>query len=130
MEEDINYLKYGIKELEGSYELHNREWAKSILQEMKNSLEHLIKAYKEQQEENETLKNIVSEIFNSEDVTDNFIPVSLVEETIEELDKEEKELQDSITEEEREEYSDANISFELMDIEIRRSILQELLEKR
>ena len=31
---------------------------------------------------------------------------------------------------EREEYSDANISFELMDIEIRRGVLQELLEKR
>ena len=55
---------------------------------------------------------------------------SLIKEKIEELDKEEKELQDSISEEEREEYSDANISFELMDIEIRRSVLQELLERR
>ena len=61
---------------------------------------------------------------------DNSIPVSLVEEKIEELDKKEKELQNSISDEEREEYSDANISFELMDIEIRRSVLQELLEKR
>ena len=58
------------------------------------------------------------------------IPVSLVEETIEELNKQEQKLQDSISDEEREEYSDANISFELMDIEIRRSVLQELLEKR
>ena len=64
------------------------------------------------------------------DKINNYIPVSLVEETIEELNKEEQELQNSISDEEREEYSDANISFELMDIEIRRSVLQELLERR
>lgn len=58
------------------------------------------------------------------------IPVSLVEEKIEELNKEEQELQDSISDEEREEYSDANISYQLMDIEVKRSVLQELLEKR
>lgn len=51
------------------------------------------------------------------------IPISLVEEKIEELNRKEQELQNSISDEEREEYSDANISFELMDIEIRRSIL-------
>ena len=58
------------------------------------------------------------------------IPVSLVEEKIEKLNRKEQELQNSISDEEREEYSDANISFELMDIEIKRSILEELLEKR
>lgn len=57
----------------------------------------------------------------------NSIPTSLVKEEIEELNKKEQELQNSISDEEREEYSDASISFELMDIEIRRSVLQELL---
>lgn len=60
----------------------------------------------------------------------NYISKSLVKEKIEELNEEEQELQNSISDEEREEYSDANISFELMDIEIRRGVLQELLEKR
>lgn len=36
----------------------------------------------ELEKENKTLKNVVSEIFNSEDVTDKYIPVSLVEEKI------------------------------------------------
>lgn len=62
-------------------------------------------------------------------VDKNYIPVSLVEKKIEALDNKEKELQNSISAEEREEYSDANISFELMDIEIRKSVLQELLEE-
>lgn len=57
-----------------------------------------------------------------------YIPVSLVEKNIEDLNKEEQELQDSISDEERKEYSDANISFLLMDIEIRRSTLQSLLK--
>ena len=48
---------------------------------------------------------------------------------IEELNEEEQELQNSISDEEREEYSDANISFKLMDIEIRRGVLQELYGK-
>lgn len=63
-----------------------------------------------------------------EDISD-YIPKSKVEEKIEELNKEEQELQNSISDEEREEYSDANISFDLMDIEIRRSVLEELLEE-
>ena len=48
---------------------------------------------------------------------------------IDELDKQEEDLQNSISNEEREEYSDANISWELMDIQIRREVLQSLLEK-
>ncbi len=63
-----------------------------------------------------------------EDISD-YIPKSKVEEKIEELNKEEQELQNSISDKEREEYSDANISFDLMDIEIRRSVLEELLEE-
>jgi len=51
-----------------------------------------------------------------------------IEELLKKLDKEEQELQNSISDEEREEYSDANISYQLMNIEIRRSVLQELLK--
>lgn len=55
---------------------------------------------------------------------------SKIKQKIEELDKEEQKLQNSISDEEREEYSDANISWELCDIEIRRRCYKELLEKR
>ena len=115
------------------------------------AIEHLIKAYKELEEENKIIKGnyytlcvdiqmVTSELGFPEDtiiademvsmIKENYIPVSLVEEKIEELNKEEQELQNSISDEEREEYSDANISYQLMDIEVKRSVLQELLEKR
>ena len=58
------------------------------------------------------------------------IPVQKIKDKIEELNKKEQELQNSISTEEREEYSDANISWNLMDIDIRRTVLQELLEGR
>lgn len=48
-------------------------------------IEYYEQRIEELEEENETLKNVVSEIFNSEDVTDKYIPVSLVEEKIEDL---------------------------------------------
>lgn len=72
-------------------------------------------------------KKAVKTILNY--IKEESIPKAVVEEKIEELDKEEKDLQDSISEEEREEYSDANISFNLMDIEIRRQALQEILKE-
>lgn len=85
----------------------------------------LVDRYKECKE---IAKIILEEEINSE-VPQNCIPKSLVEEKIEELNKKEQELQNSISDEEREEYSDANISFALMDIEVRRSVLQDLLER-
>lgn len=103
------------------------------------ALEHLIKAYKEleiklddKETELQILKDDIKadEIMYKDELLENYIPISLIKETIEELDKEEQELQNSISDEKREEYSDANISFELMDIEIRRSVLQELLERK
>lgn len=57
-----------------------------------------------------------------------YIPIQKIKDKIEELNKKEQELQNSVSNEEREEYSDANISWNLMDIEIRREVLQELLE--
>ena len=48
---------------------------------------------------------------------------------IEELDKQEQDLQNSISDKEREEYSDASISWELMDIHARREVLKQLLDE-
>jgi hypothetical protein len=96
----------------------------------RNAIEHLIKSYKELEEENRIFALEGSRVRLKIHIDKNYIPVSLVEETIEELNKQEQKLQDSISDEEREEYSDANISYQLMDIEIKRSVLQELLEKR
>ena len=60
----------------------------------------------------------------------NSIPIQKIKDKIEELNKKEQELQNNISTEEREEYSDANISWNLMDIDIRREVLQELLESK
>lgn len=96
--------------------------------------DEIYKRYYKLREENKEIeeknkKNLIEIICYQEEL-ENSIPVYLVEEKIEELNKEEQELQDSISNEEREEYSDANISYQLMDIEIKRSVLQKLLEKR
>ena len=82
---------------------------------------------KELEEENKR-KDMFLQI--AKEVVENSIPKQKVKDKIEELDRKEQELQNSITEEEREEYSDANISFQLCDIEIRREVLQELLQER
>ena len=52
-----------------------------------------------------------------------------IEGAINKLHNKEKELENSISEEEREQYSDAMISYELMDIAIRTSELQDILKK-
>lgn len=122
MEQDIKRLKEKINNIK-KYDTYRYDWTETDVQ----TVEHLIKAYKEIEEKNK--KNLIEIICYQEEL-ENSIPVSLVEETIEGLNKEEQELQNSISNKEREEYSDANISFELMDIEIRRSVLQELLERR
>lgn len=56
----------------------------------KEDLEHLIKAYKELEEENKDLKNLANnkQWISPCYVAQNYIPTSLVEETIEELIKE------------------------------------------
>lgn len=59
----------------------------------------------------------------------NSIPKQKIEYKIAKLNKKEEELQNSITEEEREEYSDANISFQLCGIEIRKEVLKEILQE-
>lgn len=76
MEQDINENIKILEEsiIQGKYHLYKKD--------LKKFVSNVIKAYKELEEENKTLKNVVSEIFNSEDVTDTYIPVSLVEEKI------------------------------------------------
>lgn len=112
MEEDIKILE--------DYIYNKKETMK---EQLVKAIKHLIKAYKELEEENRTLKNVVSEIFNSEDVTENFIPVSLVEEKIEELNEYyKKEIYPSLIN-----WSNVDIT-ECYDVMI--EILQELLEKR
>ena len=80
-------MEQDIKILERMLKIEKECLHYDVSQDEIRAIEHLIKAYKELEEENKTLKNVVSEIFNSEDVTDTYIPVSLVEEKIEELNK-------------------------------------------
>lgn len=115
-----------------------------------NAIEHLINNYTRQKQINEEHQKINGELRekvkeldtkNDEllkdlysanciiaDLTDS-IPKQNIIEKIEELDRKEQELQNSISEEEREEYEDANISYLLCDIEIRREVLEELLQE-
>lgn len=76
----------------------------------------------------ELLKDLYSANCIIADLIDS-ISTQKIKDKIEELNRKEQELQNSITEEEREEYLDANISFQLCDIEIRREVLQELLQE-
>ena len=144
MEQDINNL---IEELTN---VRPNELSTEGLK-LFNKINEIIDKNKELEEENKIIKGnyitlcadiqmVTTELGFPEDtiiademvsmIKENYIEKSLVEEKIEELNRKEQELQNSISDEEREEYSDANISFELMDIEIKRSILEELLEKR
>ena len=115
-----------------------------------NAIEHLINNYTRQKQINEEHQKINGELRekvkeldakNDEllkdlysanciiaDLTDS-IPKQNIIEKIEKLDRKEQELQNSISEEEREVYEDANISYLLCDIEIRREVLKELLQE-
>lgn len=86
--------------------------------------------------ENEELKILKDDIqdkriiyIDTPEFEENYISKQKIKDKIKKLDKEEQELQNSISSEEREEHSDANISWNLMDINIRREVLQELIEE-
>ena len=118
--------------------------------EVANELENLLSDYTRQKQINEEHKKLngelrerVKELDTKNDellkdlysanciianLTDS-IPIQKIQDKLEELDKQEQELQKSITEEEREKYEDANISYLLCDIEIRREVLKELLQE-
>lgn len=53
-----------------------------------------------------------------------------IKEKLEKLNKQEKELENNIEDEEREQHSDASISYLLMDIYTKKEILKELLEEQ
>ena len=138
IEEDIKILENLIVILP-NFHLGGSESIRNILQDYKRQKqineEHqkingeLREKVKELDTKNdELLKDLYSANCIIADLTDS-IPKQNIKDKIEELDKQEQELQNSITEEEREEYEDANISFQLCDIEIRREILQELLQE-
>ena len=128
LEERVTTLKRHIKNYEES------DCRTNVYQQLVkecNAIENLLKErqsdkerIKELEEERDLYRSQVNSAFDR-----GFIHISKIEEMLEELDKEEKELQDSISEEEREEYSDANISFDLMHIEIQRRVLKKLLKE-
>lgn len=83
------------------------------------------------EKENETLKKLHIQDNNKLDfVIKHCILEQKIKDKIEELNKKEQKLQNSISAEEREEYLDANISWDLMDINIKREVLQDLIEGR
>ena len=83
------------------------------------------------EKENETLKKLHIQDNNKLDfVMKHCILEQKIKDKIEELNQKEQKLQNSISAEEREEYSDANISWDLMDINIKREVLQDLIEGR
>ena len=110
MEEDIRYIL-------GEIENYNRDNAYLLdIEELFGEIEHLIKAYKELEEENmqiEAIKDEAIRRYNFES-----IPVSLVKEKIEEINKA---YEDSKDENGKSEYY-------YPDYTIR--VLEELLEKR
>jgi hypothetical protein len=88
-EEDIKILEDFI------YEMKSFGLTKDTL-EVSNALEHLIKSYKELEEENQQLEAIKDEAIRRYNFES--IPVSLVEETIEELKNEDLEIYDTDSE--------------------------------
>ena len=109
MEQDINK---NIKILERMLKIEKECLHYDVSQDEIRAIEHLIKAYKELEEYYE----------EQNEVNAKFIPVSLVEETIEELNKQEKEELKGLKGQDR--------YFVKQMYQYKRSVLQELLEKR
>lgn len=105
----------------------------NTLEERNKNLEQIEKEHKEENGRlREELENIEYIKRNFDYCLEQKIKEGIelkVKEKMQELDKEEKEAQESISNEEREEYSDASIGYLLMNIETRRNVLQELLEE-
>lgn len=147
IEEDIELLQDETSSLELFFKCKGSE-------KYKIALEHILSDYKrvlkeneellevkvstsahnrilELEKENETLKKLHIQDNNKLDfVMKHCILEQKIKDKIEELNKKEQKLQNSISAEEREEYSDANISWNLMDINIKREVLQDLIEGR
>lgn len=112
IEEDIKIIENFINWLTIDFEYDSGNEIKTI--------EHILSDYKRVLKENEELietyksekkmKNEYVKLYQVLLLKENVIPVQKVKDKIEELDKKEQKLQNSISVEEREEYSDANIS--------------------
>ena len=130
IEEDIktveNYLENSaINEIDSNF-FKNGGW-ETVDLEIPKSMQHILSDYKRVLKENEELKNDYENLSNSVVVKNhcikNSIPVSLVEEMIEELEQERTLKYDN--------YMGYKIeSREQQDIDKKVQILQELLEKR
>lgn len=92
------------------------------------ALENLIKAYKELEEENRIFALEGCRVRLKMYIDNNYIPVSLVEEKIEKLDNQIKEVTNNIENSVDEEK--AYWKKEKHDLNMQRYVLQELLEKR
>lgn len=140
MEEDIDKLEELLKEFEVYGDLDGI--AINDMSTYMKALEHLIKAYKELEEENKIIKGnyytlcadiqmVTSELGLPEDtiiademvsmIKENYIEKSLVEEKIEELNKQEKQELKGLKGQDR--------YFVKQMLQYKRSVLQELLER-
>lgn len=137
MEEDIKILENVIVEYSTQVEDYKYYTVPVRLDERDiQAIENLIKRNKELEEKDKYYNKLIklAQTITDESLKEaleefekDYIPKSKIKEKIEELNKEEQEAQNSISDEEREEYSDANISYILMDIETRRRCYKELL---
>ncbi len=123
LEEAKKFLNKMVKEYKSYGDLDNPEFENT--EKIYRAIETVLQALENYQEENIILKVAKEE---AEELLENSIPRQIVENKLKELDKEEQEAQDSISDEEREEYSDASIGYLLADIETRRRCYKELLE--
>lgn len=104
---------------------------REISLEDSQSVKIILNLIEKLQKENEELKKLhIQDNKHLDFIMENSILIQKVKSKIEELNKKEQKLQNSISAEEREEYSDANISWDLMDINIKREVLQDLIEGR
>ena len=84
-------------------------------------------------EKDKRIKELEEELYSANKIINEYldgIPKQVIKDKIDEINREEQELQKSISEEEREEYADANISYLLCDFEIRKEVLRELMEDK
>ena len=118
--------KARIKELESKLEEANKQLDLDYVDENyipKQKVKEMQAKIKELEEELYSANKIINEYLDG-------IPKQVIKDKIDEINREEQELQKSISEEEREEYADANISYLLCDFEIRKEVLRELMEDK
>lgn len=124
MEEDIKILK-NIIERDFSNPMGWSGYYDCELKELQQAIKHLIKAYKEISElykSEKKMKNQYVELYQDILLKENVIPVSLVKEKIEELNKEEKQNLKGTKGQDR--------YFVKQMYQNKRKVLEELLEKR